>query len=120
MSLLVIASFVSFLKAAIMFVFIVTAVLLIAIILLQEGKGGGLASAFGGAGAETFGVQTGGVNKLTGWIAGIFMFLAVLYAAIKPGDDDRSVVNTGEETPATAPANPAAGAVPEGTEQPEE
>ena len=39
--------------------------LLITIILLQEGKGGGLGGAFGGAGAETFGVQSGGVNRFT-------------------------------------------------------
>ena len=43
------------------------------LILLQESKGGGLAEAFGGVGAETFGVKSGGINKLTFALAGVFM-----------------------------------------------
>ncbi|MCA8953920.1 MAG: preprotein translocase subunit SecG [Planctomycetes bacterium] len=49
--------------------FFVSAVLLIIIVLLQESKGGGLAEAFGGTGAETFGVKTGGINRFTFLIA---------------------------------------------------
>ena len=45
--------------------FFLSSILLTVVILLQESKGGGLADAFGGAGAETFGVKTGGVNKFT-------------------------------------------------------
>jgi protein translocase SecG subunit len=37
------------------------------VILLQEGKGGGLGEAFGGAGQQTFGVKAAGINKFTGW-----------------------------------------------------
>jgi protein translocase SecG subunit len=44
--------------------FFVSAVLMTILILLQESKGGGLAEAFGGMGAETFGVKSGGINKL--------------------------------------------------------
>jgi len=58
-------------------VFFLAAVLLMVIVLLQEGKGGGLASALGGQGAETFGVSTGGVNKVTLWLAGIFLVAAL-------------------------------------------
>jgi preprotein translocase subunit SecG len=58
-------------------VFFLSAVLLMVLVLLQEGKGGGLASALGGQGAETFGVATGGVNKITLWLAGIFLASAV-------------------------------------------
>lgn len=58
-------------------VFFLAAVLLMVIVLLQEGKGGGLASALGGQGAETFGVSTGGVNKVTLWLAGIFLLAAL-------------------------------------------
>ncbi len=87
LSLVVIAAFVGFVKAVLMFLFILTALLLITIVLLQEGKGGGLAGAFGGAGAETFGVQTGGVNKFTAWVAATFMVLAVAYATIKPDEE---------------------------------
>ena len=46
-------------------IFFIAATLLILVILLQEGKGGGLSEAFGGAGAETFGVRAGGINKFT-------------------------------------------------------
>jgi len=58
-------------------VFFLSAILLMVLVLLQEGKGGGLASALGGQGAETFGVATGGVNKVTLWLAGIFLASAV-------------------------------------------
>jgi len=84
MALLVAFSFVGFLKSLLMVVFVLSALLLVLVVLLQEPKGGGLSSAFGGAGAETFGVQTGSVNRFTAWVAGIFMFSALMYAAIQP------------------------------------
>ena len=59
-------------------VFAVSAVLLSVVILLQESKGGGLAEAFGGVGAETFGVKSGGINRFTFGLAGVFMASAVL------------------------------------------
>jgi preprotein translocase subunit SecG len=86
MTLLAAFSFVGFLKGLLMLVCILSALLLMLVVLLQEPKGGGLSSAFGGAGAETFGVQTGSVNKFTAWVAGIFMMSALLYAAIRPGE----------------------------------
>ena len=58
--------------------FFVSSILLIVIVLLQESKGGGLAEAFGGVGAETFGVKSGGINKATFLLAGIFCASAVL------------------------------------------
>jgi preprotein translocase subunit SecG len=60
--------------------FFLSAVLLMVIILLQEGKGGGLASALGGQGAETFGVATGGVNKVTLFLAGLFLVSGLAHA----------------------------------------
>lgn len=45
--------------------FFISALLLILVILVQEGKGGGLGGALGGAGSETFGVRAGGVSKVT-------------------------------------------------------
>ena len=47
-----------------------SSLLLIVVILLQESKGGGLAEAFGGIGAETFGVKSGGINRFTFALAG--------------------------------------------------
>jgi len=55
-----------------------SAVPLGAIILLQESKGGGLADAFGGLGAETFGVKAAGIHKATAIMAAIFLVSAVL------------------------------------------
>ncbi len=60
--------------------FFVSAILLMVIVLLQEGKGGGLASALGGQGAETFGVSTGGVNKVTLFLAGMFLVSGLAHA----------------------------------------
>jgi len=61
--------------------FFLSAVLLTVVILLQESKGGGLAEAFGGVGAETFGVKTGGINRFTFLLAAIFCGSAVLVSA---------------------------------------
>lgn len=60
--------------------FFLSAVLLTVLILLQESKGGGLAEAFGGTGAETFGVKAGGINKVTFLLAAIFCGSAMLIA----------------------------------------
>jgi len=57
--------------------FFLSSILLTVVILLQESKGGGLSEAFGGAGAETFGVKTGGVNKFTFSLAIVFCVSAL-------------------------------------------
>ena len=57
--------------------FFLSSVLLIVVVLLQESKGGGLSEAFGGVGAETFGVKTGGINKVTFGLALVFCFSAI-------------------------------------------
>jgi len=64
-------------------VFVAVALLLIAIILMQEGKGGGLGSAFGGAGGDAFGHGVGGINKFTSWLAGLFMITALILAMME-------------------------------------
>lgn len=58
--------------------FFISAILLTVLILLQESKGGGLAEAFGGTGAETFGVKSGGINRFTFLIAAIFCGSAIM------------------------------------------
>jgi preprotein translocase subunit SecG len=68
------------LKGALTVVFITVSILLTAIILMQEGKGGGLGSAFGGAGGEAFGHGAGGINRFTAVVAGIFLGTAVILA----------------------------------------
>jgi protein translocase SecG subunit len=58
--------------------FFASAVLMTVVVLLQESKGGGLAEAFGGTGAETFGVKSGGINKFTFLLAAVFCISAIL------------------------------------------
>ncbi|MFH1264784.1 MAG: preprotein translocase subunit SecG [Planctomycetota bacterium] len=60
------------------FVFIVSALLLGLIILIQEGKGGGLGEAFGGMAAETFGVKATGVNRVTAILAVLFVLSSIM------------------------------------------
>lgn len=83
-----------FLLAAVVF-------MLIAIILLQEGKGGGLGEAFGGAGAETFGVKASGVNRLTAGLGAVFMVLALLINFMYRAEAGESLINESvdEESP---------------------
>jgi protein translocase SecG subunit len=61
--------------------FFISSVLLIIVVLLQESKGGGLSEAFGGVGAETFGVKAGGINKFTFGLAFVFCASALVINA---------------------------------------
>jgi preprotein translocase subunit SecG len=65
--------------------FAIDSVLLITIILLQEGKGGGLGAAFGGAGGELFGHGVGGINKATGVLAAVLFVIALVIARLEMG-----------------------------------
>ncbi len=59
--------------------FILVCLLLILIVLIQKGRGGGLASAFGGMGGNTaFGAKSGDVlTWATSIIFGIFLVMAI-------------------------------------------
>jgi preprotein translocase subunit SecG len=63
----------------ILVVFLVLCVAMIGLILIQRGRGGGIASAFGGAGGNTaFGSKTGDVlTWATSIVFGIFLVMAV-------------------------------------------
>ena len=60
------------------------ALVLMAAVLLQSGKGGGLAASFGGASAgdQLFGARQAGnlLTKITWWSAGIFLLIALTLA----------------------------------------
>lgn len=60
-------------------VMIFTCLLLMVVILLQRGRGGGLAGAFGGAGGSSaFGAKTGDVfTWITVVVAGVFILLSI-------------------------------------------
>ena len=74
-------------KYVVFTLFVISAVVLSVVILLQEGKGGGLGSAFGGAAADAFGVKAGTVNKFTTYLASTFLGLALLYAGLSSSGD---------------------------------
>lgn len=58
--------------------FAAISLLLIVVILIQEGKGGGLGGAFGGAGQQVFGSGASGIAKFTGYLAGGMLVLAIV------------------------------------------
>lgn len=60
--------------------FVFLSLFMILLILIQKGRGGGLSSAFGGAGGNTaFGSKTGDVlTWVTSIVFGLFLVLAVL------------------------------------------
>jgi preprotein translocase subunit SecG len=102
-------------------IFVLVCLLLIGAVLLQSGKGGDPAAAFGGAGAQSaFGPRGAAkpLEKATIYLALTFMGLALLFSL--PGfNGSYSVVRSGvvpAATPVTAPspaASPVASASPE-------
>lgn len=62
-----------------MTIFIIVCILMILLVLIQKGRGGGLSSAFGGAGGSTaFGSKTGDVlTWATSVVFGVFILLAI-------------------------------------------
>jgi preprotein translocase subunit SecG len=93
--------------------FIIVCLFLILLILIQKGRGGGLTSAFGGAGGNTaFGSKTGDVlTWATSIVFGIFLVLAIVMNLIGNSLDKRYHEQLGQapqvNTPAPAPAVPA-------------
>lgn len=67
-------------------VFILVCLGISGLVLLQEGKGGGLGDAFGGAGAQTFGVKAAGVAKVTGYLVASLMVLAIVITKMRTGE----------------------------------
>ena len=99
----------SFLFYLTIVLFIVVCVFMILLILIQKGRGGGLASAFGGAGGNTaFGSKTGDVlTWATSVVFGVFLVLAValnLFANARQAST--TAVNTSPATPAESAPGP--------------
>ena len=101
-------------------VFIITCVFLILVILLQSGKGGDVAAAFGGSGSQTaFGPRGAQkpLEKATVISAVLFMLLALLFSL--PGlSGQSSVVKDGGGAAALPSPSPAASQAPATTASP--
>jgi len=87
---------------------IITCLLLIAIVLLQQGKGQDLASAFGGGGSQTaFGPRGSAtvLSRATTILAALFVITSLTLSVLKPGRS--SVLDQVPETVASpTPAAP--------------
>ena len=86
--------------------FVFAAIVLIVVILLQEGRGGGFGEALGSAGRETFGVGSRGINTFTAVTAGVFLGSALLIHVLNRQQASSSVLDS-------APAGVTVDAVPE-------
>src|SRR5437660_11283924 len=82
--------------------FIIVSIFLILIVLIQKGRGGGLASAFGGGGGNTaFGSKTGDVlTWATSIIFGVFLLLAVILNLMSRTPAKVNVADVGGGLPA--------------------
>jgi preprotein translocase subunit SecG len=97
-------------------VFVLVALLMVLVILMQRPKSEGLGAAFGGAVTENiFGAQTTNVLvKFTTWLAGVFfaltLGLSILYAHRGTGGDSafRRELMKQQAAPATSPVPAAA------------
>ena len=84
--------------------------LLLIVVLLQQGKGGDIASAFGGASSQTaFGARAGAtvLTRATATLATLFMLLAFTLAIYKRTGGGSVVSGVGGPAPQTQPAAPA-------------
>ena len=90
---------------------VIVCLILIGVVLLQQGKSADLAGAFGGQGSQTAFGPRGAANlltKVTTWAAILFMFTSIgLTVLIQRSSGSRSVLSGIKTTP-TAPAKPAA------------
>jgi preprotein translocase subunit SecG len=90
---------------------VIVCLILIGVVLLQQGKSADLAGAFGGQGSQTAFGPRGAANlltKVTTWAAILFMFTSIgLTVLIQRSSGGRSVFS-GIQAPKSAPAKPAA------------
>ena len=100
------AALVDVFKGLVFVIFVLISLLLMMVILIQEGKGGGLGAAFGGAAADAFGVKAGTVNRFTAYLMGGFLGLALLYAGLSAGGGKVSVAPIGGPGGVTVPSEP--------------
>jgi len=90
-------------------VFVLSAIVLIVVILLQEGKGGGFGQALGDHGQQTFGVGAKGINTFTGYTAGVFLVSALVLHMLNRQADSGSVLDGAGGSVLDGPQEPGGG-----------
>ncbi|HEV3136760.1 MAG TPA: preprotein translocase subunit SecG [Pirellulales bacterium] len=103
------------LNALIMILLFLTSTFLILLVLVQRGRGGGLAGAFGGLGGQSaFGTKAGDLfTRITIGVAAFWIILCA--ASVKLlSEGNRSVINLGTSSSTAAPT-PKAGTAPAAT-----
>ena len=104
-------------------IYVLVALLMVLVILMQRPKSEGLGAAFGGGVTENiFGAQTTNVLvKFTAWLAGIFFVLTFVLSILYSHKTSRDTglrrellkqQTTAQPSPSVAPVNPAAPSVP--------
>jgi preprotein translocase subunit SecG len=91
--------------------YVLVCLILSMVILLQQGRGGDIASAFGGSSSQAaFGARAGAtvLTKATSIAAALFMLLALALSMIGQSGGGSVVSGTPAPAPAAAPATPAA------------
>lgn len=86
-------------------VFVLSAIVLIVVILLQEGRGGGFGQALGEHGQQTFGVGAKGINTFTMYAAAVFVGSALMLHILNRGTGGSSVLDAAGSVQ-SAPADP--------------
>ena len=90
-------------------VYVLVCLILLMAILLQQGRGGDIASAFGGAGSQTaFGARAGAtlLTRITTGAAVLFMIGAIALGIVWQRGGGSSSVVGGKAAPISAPAKP--------------
>ena len=98
------------LHITLLLVFTFVCFLLISAVLLQTGKGGGMAGLGGGGSDTAFGAHTANVlQKFTGWIVFVFFILVItLSHTLKDGERTDSVIDSFQPVQTNNPAPSAA------------
>jgi len=92
---------------------VVASLMLIAVILLQAGRGGGLSETFGSSSTQTIlGTKTSVFLKRATAVSAVVYIITCLSLAVMTGHRGRSLVTRGSAMPIAAQGQAPAGAVP--------
>lgn len=89
-------------------VFVLSAIVLVVVVLLQEGRGGGLTDALGTSGQATFGVGAAGINRFTFGAVAVFLLSALAIHYVNRTVSDSTLVKPTSPPPAQQPLTPPA------------